>query len=221
MKRLIIPACVTVLGILSALFFAYRFPAVEGLGTKVRLPVYHGALTWATLIAFGFLLLLALWYLLSHKEAAWRWTSALRWSTVLMWTIGTVLGFAAAYNTWDFSASQTPILKIMSEDPRLVIQVVIMCLGLIMLVLPLVLESRRLRAAFDIVFVIGSWLLLVWAMRAGDALHPDSPVMSSDEIFIKVVFFLIVAGHAITFVGLTSLLALAPIGGEKLFSQTE
>ena len=196
---------VTVLGVIGGLWIGSRFPAVKGLGTKVRLPVYHGALAWATLVAFGILLLLALWYLISRTPNVWRWLSAMRLTTVMIWTIGTILGFIAAYNTWDFSASSMSVIRIMSEDPRLVIQIVIMCLGFILLLLPLVFDSKRLRALVDAIFVIGSWMLLAWAMSAGHALHPDSPVMSSDELFIKVVFFMIVAAHLITIGGLSAL----------------
>jgi len=209
MKRYLVPALITLVGIAGALFAASRFPAVEGLGTKVRLPVYHGALTWATLIAFGFLLLAALWYLFAKSEFTWRWNTAFRWTAVTLWVIGAIFGFIAAYNTWDLSASQSSALQVMSEDPRLVIQIVIMCLGLIILLLPLVFEGKRLRACADVIFVIGSWVLLAWAMNVGDALHPDSPIRNSPELKIKVMFYLIMTFHLVMVVGMSSLFVAA------------
>jgi len=205
MKRFALPLLITITGIIGALFAASRFPAVEGLGTKVRLPVYHGALTWATLIAFACLLIAALWYLFTQKEIAWKWETAFRWTVVALWAIGSVLGFSAAYNTWDLSASQSSAIQVMSEDPRLVIHVVIMCLGCIVMLIPLVTESRRARAIVDGVFTASSWMLLAWAMNAGRHLHPDSPVRNSPELKIKVMFYLIMAFHLVTVVGLSSL----------------
>jgi hypothetical protein len=209
MKRFMIPALVTLIGAVCALFLASRFPAVEGLGTKVRLPVYHGAMTWATLIAFAILFIAALWYLFSATDRAWRLDSGFRWAVVIVWAIGTILGFVAAYNTWDFSASQTPVALIMREDPRLIAQIVILCLGIILLVLPMVTENRRARSIADIGFVVLAGALLAWAMNAGRALHPDSPIMNSSEIAIKLLFFMMVASHLIAVVGLASICAQA------------
>jgi len=206
MKRRFVAALVTIIGTVSALVVALRFPPVRGLGTRVRLPVYHGAMTWATLIAFAALLIVSIWFLARRTDAAWRWESALRWTVLTLWLIGTVLGFIAAYNTWDLSAAQSSALRIMGEDPRLVIQVVILCLGCIVLTMPLVTESRRVRSIADIAFVVASFTLLGWAMNAGAALHPDSPIMNSPEILIKVLFSMMVVGHLVAIAGLASLL---------------
>jgi len=206
MKRIVLAGYVALAGLIASLLFAWRFPAVKGLGTRVRLPVYHGAMTWATLIALGALLLISLVYLIGTHEPAWRWESALRKTVVAFWLVGTVLGFVAAYNTWDLSAVQGSALRILAEDPRLVMQIVILCLGFILLILPLVTQSKRIRSVCDLAFVIVSALLLVWAMSAGRALHPDSPVMNSPELLIKILFFMMVAGHVIAIVGITSLL---------------
>jgi hypothetical protein len=205
MKRFLAPALVTFTGIMAAIIAASQFPAVKGLGTKVRLPVYHGAMTWATLVAFALLLVCALWYVVRQSEIAWKWNTAFRWTVVILWAIGSILGYIAAFDTWDLSAAQGSALQILSEDPRMVIQLVIMCLGAIVLLVPLVFEKRQIRAMIDIAFVVASGALLMWAMDAGRALHPDSPVMNSPEVFIKVMFFTIVAGHLVTVAGVSSL----------------
>ena len=206
MKRFLVPSLVASFGAIGSFIAMLRFPAVEGLGTKVRLPVYHGALTWATLIAFGFLLVAAVAHLIHASEKSWKRENALRWMVVALWTVGAVLGLIAAYNTWDFSASQSSIVAIMSADPRLVIQMVITLLGSIVLLLPLVFESTRLRAAADIVFALGSWALLFWAMNAGKALHPDSPVLNSPEVGIKILFFMTVVCHLVMMAGISAML---------------
>jgi hypothetical protein len=215
MKRFLVPAFVTLTGIVAAIFATSQFPAVKGLGTKVRLPVYHGAMTWATFVAFALLLVCALWYVVTQKEIAWKWDTAFRWTVVIMWAVGSILGYIAAYDTWDLSAAQGSAFQILSEDPRMVIQLIIMCLGAILLCVPLVFEGKRIRAGIDVAFVVASAALLMWAMDAGRALHPDSPVLNSPEMFIKVMFFTIVAGHLVTVVGVATLFVSAQREKEK------
>ena len=51
-------------------------------------------------------------------------------------------------------------------------------------------------------FVAFAWVVLLQAILGpGRALHPDSPVMNSDEIFIKLMFFGIVAGIGVASLG--------------------
>ena len=57
-------------GLIAALGFTLSFPAVEGLGTKVRLPVFHGAMTWVNLALFSVLAVLAI--AVSRDEARVR-----------------------------------------------------------------------------------------------------------------------------------------------------
>jgi len=106
-------------------FLATQFPAVEGLGAKVRLPVFHGAFTWANLSAFS--LMAQFWTLL---------------------------------------------------------------LALLLLLLPLFVDGLRALAIGDIAFTAVMWTLLLRAILGpGRALHPDSPVLNSPEMKIKLLFF--------------------------------
>ena len=189
-------------GLIGSLIAVSQFPAVEGLGTRVRLPVFHGAMTWASLAGFVLLLLAALWYLASSGKRAWQWETGFRISVVIVWIVSSILGYYAAASTWDFTGSTIAPMRAMTQDPRLMTQLVVSCAGLITLLLPLVFESRRVRAIADIVFVAGSLGMLVWAMNAGRNLHPDSPVMNSDEAVIKVTFFVIVFFHIVLMKGL-------------------
>lgn len=204
MKNWKLPAAVGALGLIAAITFALNYPAVENLGSKVRLPVFHGALTWANLMVFAALGLVALVYLIKGNEKAYRWTEALRFISVIMWIVGTVLGFLAAMNTWDFTGSQTPMLTLLMSDPRLVIQIVVALFGLALFVLPLIVESHKVRAAVDFIFVLVMAVGLGWAMNAGKALHPDSPVMNSDEFIIKALFFCMVISNLVMAAGFSS-----------------
>jgi len=172
-----------------AVVLALRFPAVEGLGTKVRLPVFHGALTWANLTTFSLMAIVAVVYLVRRRDAIYRWETGLRWISVPMWFVGSGLGLWAALNTWDLSGSQSSALSVVISDPRLMAQFWVCILAVLLLVMPLLLEERRYLAVADIAFTGLMWFLLLRAILGpGRALHPDSPVMNSDEIMIKLIF---------------------------------
>ena len=204
MKNWKLPACVGVLGLAAAITFALNYPAVESLGAKVRLPVFHGALTWANLMVFVPFGIMALVYVIKGNEQAYRWTSALRIVTVSMWLVGTVLGFLAAMNTWDFTGSKTPMMQLLMSDPRLVAQIVIGLCGIALFVLPLIVESKKVRAVIDFIFVFATGAGLSWAMTAGKALHPDSPVLNSDDLVIKALFFAMVISNLVMAAGFSS-----------------
>lgn len=72
MKNWKLPAVVGALGLIAAIVFALNYPAVENLGSKVRLPVFHGALTWANLMVFAALGIAALVYLIKGCDKAYR-----------------------------------------------------------------------------------------------------------------------------------------------------
>jgi len=190
------------LGLVASFVFTLLFPAVEGLGSKVRLPVFHGAMTWVNLGLFVVLALCALAFLVTKRDVWYRWTEAVRWVAIPMWVLGAGLGLLAALNTWDFTGSKASPIGVALADPRLVAQFWIMIAALGVWALGLMLDDRRWLAGADITFVGLAWLVLMQAILGpGRALHPDSPVMNSEEIFIKLMFLGIVAGFALASFG--------------------
>lgn len=197
------PLGLALLGLVAALLFAANFPAVEGLGTKVRLPVFHGAMTWINLAAFTLMALVAVAYLFTRRESWYAWEEGLRWVAVPMWLVGSVLGFAAAFNTWDFTGSKASPLEAATADPRLAAQLWILIVALALIALSLLVDERRLLAGADVAFAAFMWGVLLRAILGpGRALHPDSPVMNSDELIIKAIFFGIVGGIGVMAAGL-------------------
>lgn len=193
-----------VAGLVVSAAFALNFPAVEGLGTKVRLPVFHGALTWVNLALFAVLGAVALAYLVTRNDTVYGWGEAVRWVAIPAWVIGSALGLVAALNTWDFTGSKSSPLEVAMADPRLVAQFWIMIAGLGVLALALLIDEPLWLAAADAAFVVLAWVVLLQAILGrGRALHPDSPVMNSDEIFIKLMFLGIVAGFVLASFGAT------------------
>jgi hypothetical protein len=172
-----------------AVFAASRFPAVEGLGTKVRLPVFHGALTWANLAVFALMAIVAIIFIATRSDGVFRFEGGLRWVSVPMWIVGSALGLNAALNTWDLTGSQSSVFSVVTADPRLMAQFWVLLLALLLLLLPLFVESAVGIAIGDLVFNAAMWTIMLRAILGpGRALHPDSPVWNSPELEIKLVF---------------------------------
>ena len=185
-----VPFVAAGIALAGAAFLASQFPAVEGLGTKVRLPVFHGALTWANLVAFSLMALAAIGYIATRRENVYRYETGLRWVAVPMWLVGTGLGLWAALGTWDLSGSKSSPLTVISADARLMAQFWTLLLALLLLLLPLFFEDRLWLAVADVAFTGVMWTLLLRAILGpGRALHPDSPVLNSPEMKIRLLFF--------------------------------
>lgn len=191
------PYAIAFLGLFASILFAVNYPAVESIGTKVRLPVFHGATTWANLMGFAVMAVLAFLYILRGSEKIYRLTEALRWTNIGLWIVGAALGFLAALSTWDFTGSLTGPFEVLISDPRLISQLLIALAGIVVLILPTILESKKSLAIADLAYAIATLGGLLWATNAGKALHPDSPVMNSDEFIIKALFFCMVIGMSL------------------------
>ncbi len=179
--------------VVAAILLAGAIPPVEGLGAKVRLPIFHGGSTWVNLAAFAVMGVFSLGYLLMHREDLYRWATGFRWVAAGMWVLNTVLGVIAAIQTWDFSGSQQIPLTVVRQDPRLMAQFQLLLLLAIVLIIETMFESRNLRAFLDFVYAatMGIWLGVVLNSAAARALHPDSPVLNSGSD-IQIPFYAIV-----------------------------
>lgn len=172
-----------------------RIPAVQGLGSKVRLPIFHGGSTWVNLAMFTLMGVAAVAYLITKRNSIYAWEYGFRAVAAPMWLINTVLGVVAALNTWDFSASKEPPILAVRQDPRLMAQFWLLLGVVVLLALDrLVLDTRPARAVADLAFTVTMWVLIsdLFLNPEKRALHPDSPVLNSGWE-IKLPFFAIVA----------------------------
>lgn len=169
-------------------------PPVQGLGDKVRLPMFHGGATWVNLGAFTLLGVFAFAYILTGRRDLYRWTVGFRIVAAAMWVINTVMGIIAAMRTWDFTGSLQSPLVVAQADPRLMAQVQLLVLIVGVVVIDrFLLDSDWWRALLDVAYVGGMWWLIgsVLASPEARALHPDNPVLNS-ALEIQIPFFAIV-----------------------------
>lgn len=176
-----------VAGLAGSLAIALTYPAVEGLGTRVRLPIFHGAMTWVILITFSLMALAALASLVLRSTAWYRWEEALRWVGVPMWVIGSGLGLLSAFQTWDFTGSKSSPLVEAGADAKLMATFWILLAALAVIAMGFIINDRFLLSVIDIGFVVFMWGAILRADEQG--LHPDNPVMNSSELRIKLLFF--------------------------------
>lgn len=180
--------------VVAALLLTNLIPPVEGLGDKVRLPMFHGGSTWVNLVTFSLMGIAGLVYLLTSRRGAYAWSAGLRWVSAPLWLLNTVLGVIAAMGTWDFTGSSQSPLVVITEDPRLMTQFILLLVLVALLLLDHIVESDGVRAFGDVVFAGLMWVLLytrVFANEAARALHPDNPVLNS-AADIQLPFFAIV-----------------------------
>lgn len=173
----------------------YSVPAVQGLGNKVKLPLFHGGSTWVNLWMFTLMGAAAVGYLIWRDDRFYEWEFGFRAVAAPQWVVNSALGFIAAMNTWDFTASHQSKLVIIRQDPRLMAQVFLLFGVVIVVVMDwIVLEKRMHKAILDVVFVVVMWILMadIFLDPVKRALHPDSPVLNSGWD-IKGPFFAMVA----------------------------
>lgn len=190
-RTLLIALAAMALAAVATLLFVINLPEVVGLGSKVKLPIFHGASTWVDLMLFVAMGVAAVVYLVGRSHAVYQWEVGLKAVAMPLWVLNSVLGFVAALGTWDFTGSKQSPLVVVQSDPRLTAQVIILLgVAIIAMLDWLVLDSRVHKAIADVGFVIGATILLsdIFLDPAKRALHPDSPVLNSGWD-IKLPFF--------------------------------
>jgi hypothetical protein len=173
-----------------------RIPAVIGLGTRVKLPIFHGGSMWVNLMIYLLLGIAAIVYLVRRDDASYSWVFALRSVGLPLWAVNSVLGLIAALSTWDFTGSKESPLSVARTDPRLMAQFILLIgAGIVVALDWLVLDKRLHKAIVDIAYVAVSTVLVsdIFLDPAKRALHPDSPVLHSG-LEIQLPFYGIVAG---------------------------
>ena len=185
------PALLTLLAFIASIALVMRFPPVVELEELVRLPVFHGALTWASFLLFLVMGLLGLWAYFRSSQQAYSWSQAIRYSVIALWILNFAMGLTIAGMFWDFSASQQSPLLYLAMEPRIRLQFAVAILGIAVMILPTIFDRWRTLALFDGIYGLGTLVLTYIALNFGQSLHPSNPVMSSEEEILRYTFFLV------------------------------
>ena len=178
----------------AAIALTRSIPVERVLGTKIYLPIYHGASTWVDIMLFVIMGAFAVAYLITRRDGMYAWEVGFRSVAAPLWLVNTGLGLIAALGTWDFTGSQSSPFAEAIKDPRLSAQFWLLVCLVLVLALLLLLDKLWQKSVADLGY------LAVMAVLLGDvlfnptkrALHPDNPVLNSGWD-IKGPFFGIVA----------------------------
>ena len=180
--------------VVAAIGLTASIPVERVLGTRIYLPIFHGASTWVNIMLFVVMGAFAVAHLATKRVGLYAWEVGFRAIAAPLWLLNTGLGLMAALRTWDFTGSQQSPLAAAVKDPRLSAQFwLLMCLILVMLLL-LLLDRLWQKSLADLGYVALMAVLLgdVLLNPTKAALHPDNPVLNSGWD-IKGPFFGVVA----------------------------
>lgn len=194
----IVIATLAVAFLAGAVVLTTRVPLEAVLGSRVRLPLFHGASTWVDMALFATMGLTALAFLVTRKLAVYSWEAGIRAVAAPLWVFNSGIGLYAALKTWDFTGSQQSPLGVAMQDPRLMAQFWLLLAVGILLALDMVLDELWHKSIADLGFtLLAAWLLgSVLLDPVKRSLHPDSPVLNSGWD-VKGPFFGIVACLAV------------------------
>ncbi len=186
--------------IAAALVLTRSIPVEKVLGTRIYLPIFHGASTWVDIMLFVAMGLSAVAYLVTRRDDLYAWEVGFRAVAAPLWALNTGLGLMAALGTWDFTGSKSSPFAEAIKDPRLSAQFwLLVCLGLVLALL-LLLDKLWQKSVADLGYLAVMAVLLgeVLINPTKRALHPDNPVLNSGwDIkgpFFGIVACLLVAG---------------------------
>lgn len=153
---------------------AASIPPDAQLGALVRFVMFHGALTWATMLAFTCAALVSAVFLAAGRGRASRWdlplwAGVLRWLSVAVWCVDAVLGIVAMRIAWG---------GILWDEPRLHVTLGVLAASAVFAGLGLIIDRPRVSAALDVVFGLGLWGAM---LAVSDSFHPESPVLTSGD----------------------------------------
>jgi hypothetical protein len=168
-------ACGFVASVLAAAFA----PQDVKLGAWVRLVIWHGMLKWACILVIFAMGAVALYYLLSKRQALYDWVRGLQIATLLCWVFAVGVGAASAklvWNSWNLT------------ERRMTMSVIYIMVAAIGLIVGLLLDKPRLTAALAVLTSVSMAVLLAWIelAPAADDVHPANAVMGSDNVMFKV-----------------------------------
>ncbi len=158
------------------LIFAALAPLEKTLGANIRLVYLHGAWVWTGLIAFGLSGLIGLLAFISRKQSFFSWTTALGRTGLSFWLTYLPMSLMVMQMNWG---------GFYFDEPRWRIPMVYAVVGILLQVGLWLVQTRWITAVGNLIFAAALW----WStINMRSILHPDSPVLRSESVLIRVYF---------------------------------
>lgn len=167
------------LGVGISLLAAFFVPQDAQLGAWVRLVIWHGMLSAATIVGVFAMGAVAAAYLVTGRDRLYDWSRALQLALLPIWVFAVSIGAIAArlvWNSWNLT------------ERRMLMSIAYIVLAAVALMLALFWENRRVGAVAQVVSALGMAAGLAWILAgpAGEDVHPTSAVLSSPDVAFKV-----------------------------------
>jgi len=154
-------------------------PLERTLGVNIRLVYFHGAWVWAGLTAFACSAFAGLGVLIFRRNGLAPWSLAFSRTGLVFWLTYLPLSLLVMKLNWG---------GLYLDEPRWKIPLAFAVAGLLLQGGLALINQPALAGAGNLAFGAA----LFWSLgRAGNILHPDSPVFQSGSLQIKVFFSLL------------------------------
>lgn len=189
--RLLVP-------IIAVVVLAAVAPLERVLGTSARVVYLHGAWVWAALMILAASAVTAAAALLTGDPNLHRWSAGLGRAGTIYWLVSLLLSLLAMQAGWN---------GLFLEEPRWRIAVQFGVVAVLLQVASFLLQRPTIAGLLNFGFFAALALALA---LAGSAMHPDSPVLSSDSSRLRATFAVLLA--LLTMAGLQGSWSLRPRG---------
>jgi hypothetical protein len=162
----------------AALLAAALSPLEKTLGLSSRLVYLHGAWVWAILLVFALGAVAGAVGLLTRKPVWHTWSLTLSRAGLVFWLVSLGMSLAVMRINWG---------GFFFDEPRWRIPFAFAVTGLLLQAAILLIGIPWLASAGSLVF--GAALLYTMS-DITSVLHPDSPILTSSSIAIRVFFFM-------------------------------
>jgi hypothetical protein len=171
-------------GILLSLFLlwaaSHLAPAEQTLGVNSGLVYLHGAWVWSALLIYAAAAAAGLIGLAARQTHWPAWSRALGWTGLAFWTVSLPMSLAVMQVNWG---------GLFFAEPRWRIPFTFVVVGLLMQIGLALVNRSSLTCLANILF-FGA--LAFGLSRAGNVLHPDSPIFHTSSLGIRAYFGLLV-----------------------------
>jgi hypothetical protein len=166
---------------------ALLVPQDAMLGSWVRLVIWHGMLSAASIVGVIAMGALAAAYIVTRSDRIGEWARALQVSLLPLWGLALLIGAASArlvWNSWNLT------------ERRMVMSIAYIVVAALALMVGLLWEDRTVGALGQLAtaLAMAAGLAWIWAIPAAEDVHPASAILSSTNLAFKAYALVMLCG---------------------------